>query len=246
VSGREGAARGGGLPSWLRAPLYFACKHASLALLTLLYRLRAHGKENIPRGGALLVANHQSLMDPPILGVHVPGQYHPLARRTLFDVPLLGPLISNLNAIPVSQDGTPDRRAIQTCIERLRAGGVVAIYPEGSRTWDGEIHPFATGAALIARRGGKPIVPAAILGAFEAWPRTSRLPRAWGRVRVVYGEPIPPERFAGLRSEEATALIEAEVRRLFERERARGAHAPTAGAEGTAGGRYPAGPIPGP
>lgn len=210
------------LPKWARYPLYMTCKHLSLALITLLYRLRAYGKENIPRDGALIVANHQSLMDPPILGVHVRGQYHPLARRTLFDVPILGPLISNLNAIPVSQDGTPDRRAIQTCIERLRGGGVVAIYPEGSRTPDGEIHPFATGAALIARRGGKPVVPAAIHGAFEVWPRTRRLPRLFGsRIHVTYGEPIPAERLAGLRSAEATALIEAEVRKLFERDRER-------------------------
>lgn len=210
------------LPAWARYPLYMFCKHLSLGLLTLLYRLRAYGKENIPTDGALIVANHQSLMDPPILGVHVSGQYHPLARRTLFDVPILGPLISNLNAIPVSQDGTPDRKAIQTCIERLRGGGVVAIYPEGSRTPDGEIHPFATGAALIARRGGKPVVPAAIHGAYEVWPRTRKLPRLFGRsVHVVYGEPIPPERLAGLKSAEATAIIEAEVRRLFEIDRRR-------------------------
>lgn len=210
------------LPRVLRNPLYAICKFTSLALLTLLYRHRARGVENIPAEGALIVANHQSLLDPPILGVRVPGQYHPLARRTLFDVPILGPLIANLNAIPVRQDGVPDRPAIQTCIERLREGGVVAIYPEGSRTWDGEIHPFATGAALIARRGGKPVVPAAIFGAFDIWPRTRKLPKLTGRVQVEYGEPIPAERLAGLKSEEATALIEAEVRKLFERERARG------------------------
>ena len=210
------------LPAWARFPLYMTCKHLGLALITLLYRLRAYGKENIPRDGALIVANHQSLMDPLILGVHVRGQYHPLARRTLFDVPILGPLISNLNAIPVSQDGTPDRQAIQTCIERLRGGGVVAIYPEGSRTPDGEIHPFATGAALIARRGARPVVPAAIHGAFEVWPRTRALPKLFGsRVHVIYGEPMPSERFSGLKSGEAASLIEAEVRKLFERDRER-------------------------
>ena len=206
------------LPAFLQRPLFAFCKSLCILVLTVFYRLRAYGTENIPRGGVLIVANHQSLLDPPIVGVNVHGHFHPMARSTLFDIPLLGILIANLNSIPVRQHGGQDRGAIQTCIERLQRGGVVAVFPEGARTPDGEIHPFASGAALIARRAGVPVVPAALDGAYRAWPRSRRLPALFGpRIRVIYGAPIPVEEFAGLRSADAAALFESRVRELYER-----------------------------
>jgi len=204
------------LPEPLRRSLYYFFKTLYAVWLTVAHRLRARGRRRLPEGAFLIVSNHQSLYDPPIVGCSVRGQFHPLARATLFDIPVFGWGIRNCNAIPVRHDGGRDRQAIEACVERLRGGGVVAIFPEGARTPDGEIHPFLAGASLIARRSGVPVVPAAIRGAYEAWPRTRKLPRPGvGPIRLAFGDPIPPETIKGLKSDEATALFEEKVRALY-------------------------------
>jgi len=208
--------RRGLLPKPARRLFYHFFRTLYAVWLTLVHRLRARGRHRLPRGAYLIVSNHQSLFDPPIIGCSIPGEFHPLARATLFDIPVFGWGIRNCNAIPVRHDGGRDRRAIETCVERLKQGGVVAIFPEGARTPDGEIHPFLAGASLIARRSGVPVVPAAIRGAYEVWPRTRRLPRLFaGPIRLAFGDPIPPEAIKGMKSDEATALFEQKVRALF-------------------------------
>jgi len=205
------------LPKPLRWCWYRFWKNVYLLWLTLAHRMRVFGKHHLPRRGPyLIIANHQSLHDPPAIGASVRGEFHPLARDTLFDVPVFGWGIANCNAIPVRQDGGQDRAAIQACLDRLAEGGVVAVFPEGARTPDGAIHEFHAGASLIARKAKVPVVPAAIRGAYEVWPRSRKLPRPGGRIRVAYGEPIPAETVASLKGAELTALFEAEVRRLFD------------------------------
>ncbi len=203
------------LPRPLRWAWYRLWKNVYRLWLTLVNRLRAEGLEHLPSGPYLVIANHQSLHDPPIIGTNIPGEFHPLARDTLFKVPVFGWGIANCNSIPVRQDGGQDRAAIQACIDRLKEGGIVAVFPEGSRTFDGAIHEFLAGASLVARKAAVPVVPAAIKGAYEVWPRTSKLPRLGGKIRVKYGPPISPEGIKGMKGAEATALFESEVRRLY-------------------------------
>ena len=205
------------LPPGPRRAFFATGKALCQFVLTVFYRLRATGREHLPReGGYLVVANHQSLFDPPAIGVSVPGQFRPMARKTLRDVPIMGWAMANCHCIFVDQDGGQDRAAIQACIDRLKEGGVVAIFPEGARTFDGEIHTFAAGASLIARKAKVPVVPAAIDGAFDAWPRTKKFPRVLGqRIRVHFGEVIPAERIAEMKGGAVTALFEERVRELF-------------------------------
>jgi 1-acyl-sn-glycerol-3-phosphate acyltransferase len=101
---------------------------------------------------------------------------------------------------------TPDRAALEAMIAHLVAGDCVAVFPEGTRTKDGELGVFRAGAAIAARRAGVPIVPACIQGAFEAWPRSNALPRP-RRVRARFGEPLAGERENVM--EEARARIAA-------------------------------------
>ncbi|MFC1806403.1 lysophospholipid acyltransferase family protein [Planctomycetota bacterium] len=165
--------------------------------LTLLFRIRAWGAEKVPpRGGVLLASNHQSFADPLIVGTPLPRQACYMARRTLFGVPLLRWVIRAVGAFPVDRGGV-DRRAMRAAVDLMRLGEAVVVFPEGTRTPDGELKPFTAGFALLAAQARVPIVPVAIHGAFDAWPRQHRLPRP-GRVHVAYAEPVgPPGRGKG-------------------------------------------------
>ena len=166
---------------------YWTCR----VLYPLLIRVRAWGVCNVPRrGGVLLASNHQSFFDPPLVGIPLPRRSRYMARRSLFDVPVLGWLIAGIGAFPVARTGV-DRDAMRMAVDVMRGGDSLVIFPEGTRTPDGEVKPFAGGFALLAARARVPIVPVAIHGAFEAWPRHRRLPRT-GRVHVAYGEPVGP------------------------------------------------------
>lgn len=163
-----------------------------LFLGRLLFRLEARGVENVPRhGGALLVANHASNLDPPLIAVSVPRACHTLAKRELFDVPFLGWCIRRLYAHPIDRAGV-DRRALRECVDVLRRGELLLLFPEGTRTPDGKLQPAKAGAAMIAAQADVPIVPVWIEGTFEALPRG----RSWPRLRKVcihFGPPFLPQ-----------------------------------------------------
>lgn len=154
--------------------------------LTLWHRVEVRGRENLPRaGGMLLVANHQSFMDIPLVAVGTPRHVAFVARASLADSRFLDWLMGESECVLI-QPNSADRAALATMIEHLQRGRCVAVFPEGTRTRDGRVGPFRGGAALAARRAGVPIVPASIQGAFRAWPRHRRFP-APRRVRITFG-----------------------------------------------------------
>ncbi|MFW6163758.1 MAG: lysophospholipid acyltransferase family protein [Planctomycetota bacterium] len=159
--------------------------------LPLLFRIRAWGVEHVPpTGGALLASNHQSFLDPTLVGTPLGRQVYYMARRSLFEVPGLGAYLRSLKAFPVERGGV-DRRALRQAVTLMRAGQALVVFPEGTRSPGGGVQRFRAGFALLAAQAGVPIVPVAIDGAFEAWPRHRAFP--WfGRVRVAYGEALPP------------------------------------------------------
>lgn len=182
-------------------------------LSALLFDLKVHGAHHVPAtGGVLIVSNHQSFLDPVLLGCRLRRPMSYLARHTLFEVNRFFTwLIRSLNAFPVRQ-GRGDVGAMKETIKRLQAGQMLNIYPEGSRTEDGEIGRIEPGAALVIRRAGVPVVPAVIHGSFESWPRGTKAPRPHP-VRVMFG---PPLRLEGLKPAEITALIDQTLRGMFE------------------------------
>jgi 1-acyl-sn-glycerol-3-phosphate acyltransferase len=178
------------------AMLFFAfCWTACLILLKIFFRLRIRGGENVPDSGPVLyVLNHQSHLDPVVAGMGVSRRHtNFIARSTLFNHKLFGALIRGLNAVPIKQ-GSADMGAIRTAIEQMEAGRVLIMFPEGSRTPDGSIHAFKRGAWLILSRAKPTILPGAIEGAFDAWPRSSKWPTLLGkRVALRIGKPISAE-----------------------------------------------------
>lgn len=156
---------------------------------TALWQARAFGVENVPReGGALLAANHQSYLDPPLIAAFLPREMHFMARRSLFRNPLFRAAIVSCNAFPIERD-TADVKGVKLAIGRLEAGNLLLVFPEGTRTRDGSIGRMKPGIGLLAERAAVPIVPVLIEGAYEVWPKDAKLP-GMGRIRVVFGKPI--------------------------------------------------------
>ncbi len=175
--------------------LHFEFWRALWAVLLLVFwRYRIYGRNRVPPTGSLLiVANHQSYLDSGAVGVAVgPRHSDSVAREGLFKNPVFGRLISSLYAFPVREDGGGDTRAIKETLARLKQGRAVIIFPEGSRTHDGSVGEFKRGAAVIVKRAKCPVLPVAVEGAYDAWPRGARAPSLFGtRVSASIGRPIP-------------------------------------------------------
>ncbi len=144
---------------------------------TLGYGTRVSGKHNLPlRGPALILANHQSFLDPMLLGIAAyPRRLTFLARKELFGNRLFGPFIRWCGAVPI--DTSFGREGIRLIAERLDKGEAVVVFPEGERSIDGSILPIKPGISLLLKQGTWPVIPTGLAGAYQAWPRTQKLPK---------------------------------------------------------------------
>jgi 1-acyl-sn-glycerol-3-phosphate acyltransferase len=178
---------------------------------TVFFDLKVYGVEHVPNtGGVLLLANHLSFLDPACIGVMLrrPASY--LAKSELFDVPVFGKVIPRLNAVPVRQ-GAGDVGAVRETIKRLKEGRVLTVFPEGSRSLDGELQPLQAGFTLIVRKADVPIVPVGIDGSYQAWRRGATLPRS-APVRVKFG---PPLHVQDMKSAQIVTTVESALRGLI-------------------------------
>src|SRR4051812_25027796 len=183
-----------------------------------MYGLRVEGRENWPAtGGGLICSNHQSMFDPPLVGLTCPRRMNYLARDSLFRVPILAPLIRHLDAIPIDREGT-GLAGLKETLRRLKAGELVLIFPEGTRTRDGQLAPLKPGFISVARRSRVPLIPVGIDGAYQAWPRTARWPRL-GRVAVAVGEPITVEQVAALNDDDLLSELATRMERCHQQAR---------------------------
>jgi len=194
-----------------RRSLLWCVLQALLRIMaTLVFDLKVWGKRNVPpTGGVLLATNHQSFLDPILVGVQLYRPVSYLARSTLFDNRYFGWLIRALHAFPVRR-GEGDVGAMKETIRRLKEGHALNIFPEGSRSEDGEIAKIKSGIALVIRRAGVPVVPVAIDGSFAAWPKGSKLPRPHP-IRMMYGKPMD---LAHLKPDEIAAALDRELRQM--------------------------------
>ena len=169
-------------------PLYWFCYTLSGAIARIAFQYRAYGQENIiEEGPAIMAANHQSYLDPPLVGITCRNELHFLARKTLFEKRLLGPLISRVNALPVDLS-RGDLTAFRAVVKLLKEGHRTVIFPEGTRSLNGAIQQARPGIGMIIAKTLAPVVPVRIFGSFEAWPKGGKIrPRP---ITVVVGKPI--------------------------------------------------------
>ncbi len=155
----------------------------------LLFRFRViHRERIVEEGGAILAMNHQSYLDPPMAGISCRKEIYFLARKTLLDWPVIGPLFPRLNVIPVDQDRA-DMSALKAIIRLVKEGKRTIIFPEGERSWDGTLQPAQPGLGLVVAKTRAPVIPMRIFGASEALPRGAKGIRL-RPVTVVVGEPL--------------------------------------------------------
>lgn len=170
-------------------PWYFVIYNLTRFIARLFFRFRViHPERVIQEGPVILAMNHQSYLDPPFAGISCHRAIYFLARKTLLDIPLLGWILPKLNVIFVDQEGS-DRSALKAVIRILRENQGALVFPEGSRTLDGNLQPPQPGIGLVIAKTLAPVVPMRIFGAHEA------LPRGGGKLRfspitIVVGEPL--------------------------------------------------------
>lgn len=165
------------------------------------FRLRIIGEDRVPISGPVLLAsNHASFLDPPLIGVALRREASFLARESLFRVPLFGALIRSINALPVDRGGRSPK-GLKSIVNLLAQGQAVALFPEGTRTRDGNLQPAQAGVGLAVVKSGAPVVPIRIHGSFESYSRRMWFPLPC-RITVVFGDPID---FGGLLTDAKTA-----------------------------------------
>lgn len=168
---------------------YWLGYHLSRWLAQLLFGFRIIHRERVIQSGPVILAvNHQSFLDPPLAGNASDRAIFFLAKKSLMDVPILGWLLPKLNVIPVSLEGG-DRSALKALLRILNAGECALVFPEGTRTPDGNLQPAEAGLGLLIAKTRAPVVPMRIFGAFHAWPIHGKL-RLFRKITVVVGEAI--------------------------------------------------------
>ncbi|HRC61881.1 MAG: 1-acyl-sn-glycerol-3-phosphate acyltransferase [Dehalococcoidia bacterium] len=193
-------------------------------------RWTVEGAEHIPTTGpVVLVSNHLHLLDPPLLAACSKRRVHPMAKRELFETPLVGWVLWPYGAFPVRRFSA-DMGALRAARGYLRNGHVVLMFPEGTRSKDARLHPALPGAAMVALLADAPVVPVAITGTESIrvpgtlfrWMRRDRL-----RVHVRFGEPfhLEFESAEARHAERATDLIMRRIAALLPDEY-RGAYGP--------------------
>ena len=158
-------------------------------LARLFFSFEVTGRDKIPNhGGCILAMNHESYLDPPLAGICAFRPIHYLARKTLLEWPVLGPIFPKVNVVPVDQDRA-DMSALKTIIKLVRHGECAIVFPEGARTLDGNLQPAQPGLGLVIAKTLAPVVPMRIFGARRAFPRGGKFVRP-GKIRIIIEDPI--------------------------------------------------------
>jgi 1-acyl-sn-glycerol-3-phosphate acyltransferase len=181
-------------PSYYTGWLLFRLMYATY------FRWRVFNPERVPlQGPVILASNHASFLDPPLVGSGLKRDINYLARESLFRYPGVGTLLRSWNSVPVDRDGG-GARGLKAILDRLLAGGAIILFPEGTRTQDGQLQKARSGIGLTVIKSAAPVVPVRVFGTFEAYGRKIKIPRPH-QVTVKYGRPMD---FAELRAEAKT------------------------------------------
>jgi len=178
-------------------PSYYAAWTVFRFMYATYFRWRVYHPERVPlTGSVILASNHLSFLDPPLVGCGVPRAINYMARKTLFRFPGIGALLRSWNAVPVDRDGG-SASGLKEILDRLKRGGAIIMFPEGTRSVTGDLQPARSGIGLAIIKSAAPVVPVRVFGTFEAYGKGVKIPRPH-RVVVKYGVPM---NFAKLRAE---------------------------------------------
>lgn len=172
-------------------PFYGFFHYLAASIYSMWFRGEVVGTENFPTDGPFLIAsNHASHLDPPAVGAHVPRQMRFFARKSLWNNRLLGWWLDQVETIPVERD-SGDIGAIKRVLQALKENRAVVLFPEGTRSLDGQLKKPKPGVGLMACKTGVPVVPCRVYGSFDAFGKGSAFPRFGSPISVVFGPPIP-------------------------------------------------------
>jgi len=177
------------------SPVLFLVIKTVYFVACFLFRFRVRGREHLPQSGPFLICpNHQSYIDPFLLASALPFRIVRdvffVGASEFFASPVMQRVARLIHLIPVDPDSNLVR-AMQAGAFGLRNGKVLVLFPEGERSIDGSVRKFKKGASILATHMQVPVVPVALDGPFKIWPR-GRAPQRLGRVRMHFGEPLPP------------------------------------------------------
>ena len=197
--------------SWLQRSVYAGFRILSRLVGVGLFGLRCYGRHHMPRRGAVLVcSNHQSTMDPVLLGLTFDRRLNYLARKSLFSFWPFRLLIEFLDAIPIDR-GRAGIAGLKEALRRIRRGEMVLIFPEGTRSEDGDVAALEPGFCALARRADVTLLPVGIDGAFDAWPRGAACPQL-AKIFVCVGQPIDPPHIRTLSDDHLVAELGQRIR----------------------------------
>ncbi len=189
---------------------YNFIKNLVLVFMRLVYGHKIYGVENYPKeGGGIIAANHASFFDPPIVAISSPGQIHFLARGTLFDWGPFGWLIRKLNSHPVTK-GRENLAAIKLTLELIEKGNKVLIFPEGTRSPDGQLQSGQSGLGMLVLRTKCQVIPVYVHGSYDIWGKKRKFPKLSGKTACVFGKPLHFTE-VGENKKEAQAKVVAEI-----------------------------------
>ncbi len=162
----------------VKSSWYYRLSQVIVGLFFRIYfRHRTTGINNLPqKEGAVIATNHVSVLDPPMIGVDLPRPIHSMAKQSLHDIPLFGSLIRAFHSFPVRRGGF-NRRAMRKAVDLLRDGNILVMFPEGTRSRDGQLQRFRPGVGKIITEAECGVLPGYLQGTYSAWPPGAWLPR---------------------------------------------------------------------
>lgn len=196
---------------WFYGMVYYLVK----LFLRCFYRLEIQGLEHFRPGKGVIVGNHVSNFDPPVLSVSCPEEVHFIAKASLFRNRFFSWIIRKLHAHPVSR-GQKDAHVFRELFSVLKEGKKVLLFPEGARSKDGKLSSLSKGVSFLVEQTESTIFPCYIQGTYDIWPVNRRLPKLGGKIRCTFGVPIEWNTFSVLPKEERSEVILRETLKALE------------------------------
>jgi 1-acyl-sn-glycerol-3-phosphate acyltransferase len=196
-----------------RVQHWFARTWSRMILATTFSHVEVVGRENIPAEPAVYAANHSSAFDIPLVYANLPMQFRIMAKVELFRYPFMGWHLTRSGQIPIDEKEL-NLAGVKKAIKTLKSGMSLMVFPEGGRTRDGQIKHFHSGAFYMAIKSGVPVVPMAIVGAFEVLPMNTFVIHR-GKMQLVIGKPIPTEGYSTRQMEPLAEKVKAAIEEMY-------------------------------